>query len=240
MPRPVREASVWLRVRDRLNSSHWLTPSRLTQLDAELHACRTPAELHDFAAAFFSLHQIRAEILAFLDLARGESPRIVMEIGTAAGGTNFLLGAALPSVSLKLSVDLFVQNTRLLSHFARPDCEQVFLHGPSNDRATLLRVREILAGRPLDVLFIDGDHTYAGVQSDYELYAPLVRPGGLIAFHDIVPDYLTRYGRATNSYVGDVPRYWREVRGQFSETWEFVADREQDGYGIGVGRVRAQ
>ena len=37
-----------------------------------------------------------------------------------------------------------------------------------------------------DFLFIDGDHT--GVGRDYEMYRDLVRPGGLIAFHDIVAD----------------------------------------------------
>jgi len=38
-----------------------------------------------------------------------------------------------------------------------------------------------------DFLFIDGDHTYEGVEGDFEMYSPLVRRGGIIAFHDIVP-----------------------------------------------------
>ena len=47
-------------------------------------------------------------------------------------------------------------------------------------------MRTALAGRPLDVLFIDGDHSYDGVASDFAAYGPLVRQGGLIGFHDIV------------------------------------------------------
>jgi len=43
-----------------------------------------------------------------------------------------------------------------------------------------------LNGEPLDFLFIDGDHTYEGVKRDFEMYSPLVRNGGIIAFHDIV------------------------------------------------------
>lgn len=33
-------------------------------------------------------------------------------------------------------------------------------------------------------LFVDGDHSYAAVKKDIELYAPRVVPGGFIAFHD--------------------------------------------------------
>jgi hypothetical protein len=31
------------------------------------------------------------------------------------------------------------------------------------------------------------------------MYSPLVRKGGIIAFHDIIPDYYTRYGIKTGS-----------------------------------------
>lgn len=36
----------------------------------------------------------------------------------------------------------------------------------------------------IDFLFIDGDHSYDGVKKDFEMYSPLVRKGGIIAFHD--------------------------------------------------------
>jgi hypothetical protein len=37
---------------------------------------------------------------------------------------------------------------------------------------------------PIDLLFIDGDHSFAGVRRDFDTLAPLVKPGGTIAFHD--------------------------------------------------------
>jgi MMP 1-O-methyltransferase len=37
---------------------------------------------------------------------------------------------------------------------------------------------------PLALLWIDGDHSYAGVKADVEAWVPFVRPGGVIAFHD--------------------------------------------------------
>jgi MMP 1-O-methyltransferase len=37
----------------------------------------------------------------------------------------------------------------------------------------------------IDFLFIDGNHDYASVSRDYELWAPLISPGGIIALHDV-------------------------------------------------------
>lgn len=41
-------------------------------------------------------------------------------------------------------------------------------------------------GLAIRVLFIDADHSYEGVRRDFELWSPLVAPGGLIIFHDYV------------------------------------------------------
>jgi len=82
-----------------------------------------------------------------------------------------------------------------------------------------------LGGEELDFLFIDGDHTYEGVRRDFEMYSPLVRGGGAVAFHDIVP------GPPEN--VGGVPKFWSEVRNRFKHL-EIVKDWSQGGYGIGV------
>jgi predicted O-methyltransferase YrrM len=44
-----------------------------------------------------------------------------------------------------------------------------------------------VAGRwsvPLDLLFIDGDHSYEGCRTDIEAWFPHVRSGGVVAFHD--------------------------------------------------------
>jgi predicted O-methyltransferase YrrM len=45
-----------------------------------------------------------------------------------------------------------------------------------------------LWGAPLGMLFIDGGHTDAAAQTDYEGWAPWVAPGGALAIHDVFPD----------------------------------------------------
>jgi predicted O-methyltransferase YrrM len=38
--------------------------------------------------------------------------------------------------------------------------------------------------QPIDLLFIDGDHSYEGVCSDFMTWFPHVKKGGVVAFHD--------------------------------------------------------
>lgn len=42
---------------------------------------------------------------------------------------------------------------------------------------------------PIDFLFIDASHQYDDVLSDFETYFPHVRDGGLVAFHDVTPEW---------------------------------------------------
>ena len=51
--------------------------------------------------------------------------------------------------------------------------------GVAHDRGGAIR------GKRIDLLHIDGDHAYAVVKNDLESFAPLVRPGGMIAMHDV-------------------------------------------------------
>ncbi len=77
---------------------------------------------------------------------------------------------------------------------------------------------------------IDGDHSYEGVKTDFSLYAPLVRPGGLIAFHDILPNEV-----AENCHVD---RLWAELR-SVHVTTEFVDPYDDRGLGQwgGIGVI---
>lgn len=224
-----RELSDWLR------SRHHLAAGRPDRLRSRLAACVTPQDHYDFATEVFPSHQIRSEICGFLAFAAQHRPAVVVEIGTAEGGTNFLLGQAIPGVERVIGLDLFVANTRLLHEFNVGRRELAYVQGSSHDRATRERLRDVLGGRPIDLLFIDGDHTYEGARDDFLDYRELVREGGLIAFHDIVADHFTRFGRQTGRWAGDVPRLWQELR-SLDGTREFVDDPEQDGLGIGVLR----
>lgn len=38
--------------------------------------------------------------------------------------------------------------------------------------------------RSIGLLWLDGDHTIEGVRRDFEAWAPFLKPGGVVAFHD--------------------------------------------------------
>jgi hypothetical protein len=41
----------------------------------------------------------------------------------------------------------------------------------------------------IDLLFIDGDHTYEGVKTDFQLYSQILSENGIIIIHDTDPSY---------------------------------------------------
>ncbi|MEM7468747.1 MAG: class I SAM-dependent methyltransferase, partial [Pseudomonadota bacterium] len=41
----------------------------------------------------------------------------------------------------------------------------------------------------IDFLFVDGSHEFEDVVSDFELFFPFVRPGGVVAFHYVLPEW---------------------------------------------------
>jgi predicted O-methyltransferase YrrM len=176
--------------------------------------------------------QVRSEIEALLALIRAHGSRRILEIGTANGGTLYLLTWATAPKARLLSLDIRdfdPARLRLFESFAHAGKKVVVMQGDSHLETTRDAVARFF-GDPIDVLFIDGDHSGESVRRDYELYSPLVRTGGLIVFHDIVD--------GPESLVGGVPAFWREVRAELADPVELVESWTQGGFGIAVGRKR--
>jgi predicted O-methyltransferase YrrM len=177
--------------------------------------------------------QIHSEIVALLEMVRDLRPRRLLEIGTASGGTLFLFATVVPTSAKLVSVDLEPfryhpcnpTRLRFYRRFARRNQTIRVLKANTHDIATVARVKQELGG-PVDFLFIDGDHSYEGVARDAELYLPLVRSGGIAAFHDICPDPVQATG---------VADWWRDFSRSHAVE-EIIEGREQVGYGIGIWR----
>jgi cephalosporin hydroxylase len=199
------------------------------------------SERVDFARNHFKFrsNQKHPEIEGLLNRVAALSPSLVCEIGADNGGTLALLTSVAQPTARILSMDIKYRFPMQESakFIVGPGQQLTCLERDSHQQETLVEVKKWLNGAKFDFLFIDGDHTYDGVKKDFEMYGPLVRSGGLIAFHDIVPDFKTRYGIATPRNAGEVPVFWKEVHKQFEEFEEFIEDPAQDGYGIGLIRV---
>lgn len=195
------------------------------------------------AAAFSSESirpfQIQSEILGLARRVAALKPRTILEIGTARGGTLFTWTRCAAPDALLISLDLHggkwgggysAWRGDIYRKFAMPGQTLHLVRGNSHETITLEQVRGLLSGALLDFLFIDGDHSYEGVKQDFQLYGPLVRPGGLAAFHDVVPN--------PANAGGEVYRFWAELRAEASFlTEEIIENPTQERMGIGVIRA---
>jgi predicted O-methyltransferase YrrM len=170
------------------------------------------------------LAQVRSEIVELGKILQASPPRRSLEIGTNYGGTLLMLCTLSPPGARIISIDLPggrfgggypVRKIPLYKRFPRSGQRLHLIRADSHAAKTKQRVLRILSGEPLDYLFLDGDHSYDGVRRDFEMYAPLVSSGGIVAFHDIVvhqPE--TRC---------EVKKFWNEIKQRYRHH-EIIAD----------------
>lgn len=123
-------------------------------------------------------------------LVRDAGTATIAEIGRFKGGSTLLMAVAMSKGSTLWSYDLHVP--------ARPDLVGAELDAELTaalqrlglDDGVHLVVGDSLTvdipPGPIDVLFIDGDHSYEGAKADYERWGPHVREGGHLLFHDAI------------------------------------------------------
>jgi predicted O-methyltransferase YrrM len=175
------------------------------------------------------------ELTEFTKIVMGMQPRRILEIGTAEGGVFWLLCRMAAADATLISLDLPPQERYSggnkidinLESMKIPGQTVHVIHGDSHAPETPGQVQKILGDQLLDLLFIDGDHTYEGVSQDYMMYSPLVRPGGMIVFHDIVKSI----------WPGcQVDRFWGELEQNTSLGAKAIIGYVPSHYG-GIGLV---
>lgn len=88
----------------------------------------------------------------------------------------------------------------------------------------------------IDLLFIDGDHSYRACKDDFDHFAPRVRPGGLILIHDVFPDAIQHHA-ATEPWWGP-NLFVRQLRDAYELTDCLVIDTHFAG--LAIFRKRAE
>jgi predicted O-methyltransferase YrrM len=184
-------------------------------------------------------YQSRWEFQRLLEKVQRLRPKAMLEVGTANGGSLFALARVCAPDAHIISVDLPHGSfgggyTRwkipLFNAFAYGTQRLDLIRDDSHDSRTFDDVKARLGGSLLDFIFIDGDYTYDGVRRDFELYRPLVRPGGIIAFHDIVA---LDADHPVGNDPGEVPLFWMHLTAAH-EGKELVDPTGTGGFGIGM------
>lgn len=123
-------------------------------------------------------------------LARDVQSGPIAEIGRFKGGSTIVFASALPEGTELWSYDLHVA--------LRADMTGESLDAELRDALGRFglehKVHLFVADSrkvepppaPLELLFVDGDHSYEGAKADFDRWGAFVRPGGHLLFHDAV------------------------------------------------------
>ena len=147
-----------------------------------------------FTAITLGAIQREYELDEMLRILERDEISAVVEIGVHTGGTLWAWGQCARPDAVLIGIDIYLGN---VNPAASGDARVRLIKGDSRAESTITQVERELGGRPVDLLFIDGDHTYETVKTEFEMYSPLVRSGGVIAFHDIL--------------IPEIARYWDEI-----------------------------
>jgi hypothetical protein len=134
-----------------------------------------------------------ADLLAEL----ASSSRKAVEIGVYEGSSALVLARSLPVDGVLHLIDPFVDDRGLAAGWrgtawaTRRVVDRVVRErGGPTLRWHVERSED--AGRrwaePVDLVFVDGDHSLETCRLDWELFSPWVAPGGIVVFHDARQD----------------------------------------------------
>jgi predicted O-methyltransferase YrrM len=184
----------------------------------------------------FGAQQNQRELEQLLPIVDEWRPRVVLEIGTSRGGSLVALAQVSAPDATLITVDIPLPE-RYSTVMARHD-EMVVSLGRMAQTVTVVReysettaalraVEALLPVEGVDLLYIDGDHSYEGVRNDYERFRQLLSPRGHAVFHDIcvAPDRWPG-ARTLKGRPPDVKRFWTEIRRRSSiEIIDLLAPR---------------
>ncbi len=161
------------------------------------------------------------------DLVATLQPSKIVELGTHNGLSFFTFCQALQENNvdgLAYAVDTWQGDEHTGAYgeevfeMVRDHCREHYRGNSYLLRMTFDEAADHFADQSIDLLHIDGLHTYDAVSHDFQTWLPKVRPGGVVLFHDI---------EARMEDFG-VWRFWQDIKPQY-QSYEF-----RFGFGLGV------
>ncbi|HWL70934.1 MAG TPA: ATP-binding cassette domain-containing protein [Geminicoccus sp.] len=131
-----------------------------------------------------SAHENQVDLLYVSAIAKAIGARRMFEVGTYMGRTTWHLAALAPDVqvwTLNLPPEADPRIAPVLGSYYRGKPEAARIHELWTDSKTFEPGE--LAGT-MDFVFVDADHSYDAVMADTERALKLVRPGGVVLWHD--------------------------------------------------------
>jgi len=167
------------------------------------------------------------------DIVNAVKPKLLVELGTYRGMSYFTFCQSIKDHSidtLAYAVDTWQGDAHVEAQvvYDAKSFDMVSAHNREHYSGFSYLMRmpfndalNTFGNESIDLLHIDGYHTYDAVSEDFHNWLPKVRPGGIILFHDITARAKSDFG---------VWKLWDEISTQY-ESFAF-----HHGYGLGVIR----
>jgi len=129
-------------------------------------------------------------------------PEVTVDLGVDFGFST--IAWALPNIGTVYGIDWFKGDDHAGIRNAKQVAEQ---HIADNEVTNVVLIEGDFFDvaktwdKSIDILHIDGFHSYDFTKSVFEVWSKFVRPGGIILFHD------------TMSFPNDVGRFFNEIQG---------------------------
>ncbi len=171
---------------------------------------------------FGSFSFMASQELAWLyNILEKSKVKNILEIGVAYGAS-LMIWEKLGGFIVGIDNDIQSKAYGMLTHLIEARKMKIkLILGNSEDPEIIKKAKDYFLDRTVDFLFIDGEHSYEVVKQDYLNYGPMVKSGGIIAFHDTI------HPRTT------VKQFWEELK----ENRDLQIEEFNDNSGIGVIHV---
>jgi len=135
-------------------------------------------------------HLTEKERYVLFNLAKEK--KTILEIGSYVGASAACFGAAVKDSGKCKIYCIDTWNNDAMTE-GKKETYQLFMENIKPFQKDIVPVRgfsteviEQISGSTdhLDLLFIDGDHSYEGVKADWESYKSFLRKGSIVVFHD--------------------------------------------------------
>jgi len=144
-----------------------------------------------------------SECVTYYNLLMGLEPHaLVLEVGLQFGRSSAIALQVCKAQNLRYwGIDPFIEP---------PEAEAKWLAmaKPFQPyKLSKMRANEVVVGEPIDLVLIDGDHSYKGVSNDCSHFLPIVRRGGYACLHDFERQSLPEVTNAVKDYM-DGNQHW--------------------------------
>jgi cephalosporin hydroxylase len=157
--------------------------------------------------------------------------REIVEIGVAYGASSIVLLNSMPSNGHLYSIDPFTTDEVHYLRATPAECRSIVEKGVRDSE--LLGRWNLLVNSStyvahywpsqIDMMFIDGNHSYRSACEDFYAWYPYVKDGGYIVMHDANYDWTLR-NLESDDPTGSLPGPTRLVQDVLHEPWQSFVD----------------